>query len=101
MWTEHEKIFLVAPYSNKVKGNYALKIHLIAVLVVFLALLDHYVYFISAVEKTEIEIKDCDETKRDFWKIFYVNERQVFFTVFPFKHWQIPFLEWYEVCLFV
>lgn len=96
-WTEHESIFLAPPYSNKIKGNFALRIRVIAVVIVLLALLDHYIYFISAVSKVENEINSCDETKRDFWKIFYVNERQVFFTVLPYYSWQIPFLEWYEV----
>lgn len=97
MWIEHEKVFLVPPYSNKVNGNFSLKIHLMTVFIITLALLDHYIYFKSAVEKTEIQIKGCDETKRDFWKIFYVNERQVFFTVIPYESWQIPILEWYEL----
>lgn len=97
MWMEHERIFLVAPYSNKVKGNFSLKIRVLAVVIVLLALLDHYIYFISAVEKVTEQIKSCDEIKRDFWKIFYINERQVFFTILPYYRWQIPFLEWYEV----
>lgn len=97
MWMEHEKIFLHPPYANKVKGNISLKIQLMALVIVCLAVLDHYIYFISAVEKVEIQIKDCETTKRDFWKIFYVNERQVFFTILPYQSWQIPFLEWYEV----
>lgn len=94
---EHERIFLVSPYSNKMKGNFSLKIQLLAVLIITLALLDHYIYFISAMEQTEYEIKGCESAKQDFWKIFYVNERQVFFTIFTYQSWQIPFLEWYEV----
>lgn len=97
MWTEHERIFLVPPYSNKIKRNFALKIHVLGFIVIVLALLDHYIYFISAVEKTEIAIKHCEEGQRDFWKILYVNERQVLFTILPYRSWQIPFLEWYEV----
>lgn len=96
-WMEHERLFLVPPYSNKLKGNYSRKIHILTVVIVVLAILDHYIYFISAMEKVEIQIKDCDETKRDFWKIFFVNERQVLFTVLPYYSWEIPFLEWYEV----
>lgn len=96
-WMDHEKIFLVPPYANKVKGNFALKIQILAMIVTVLAVLDHYVYFISAVKRVEHEIKDCDDTKRDFWRILYINERQVFFTVLPYHSWQIPFLEWYEV----
>lgn len=96
-WEEHERLFLVPPYSNKVNGKFVWKFQLLALAIIMLSLLDHYVYFISAVEKVEDQIKDCDETKRDFWKIFYVNERQVFFTILPYYSWQIPFLEWYEV----
>lgn len=95
MW--NEGIFLVAPYANKTRGNISLKIQALALTVVTLALLDHYIYFISAVEKVEKEIKGCEENQRDFWKIFYVNERQVLFTIFPYHAWQIPFLEWYEI----
>lgn len=97
MWTKSEKIFLEPPYSNKIKGNISLRVQVLAVTVIILSLLDHYVYFISAVEKVEYEMKDCDEHKRDFWKIFYINERQVFFSILPYYAWQIPFLEWYEV----
>lgn len=97
MWMDHEKIFLVPPYSNKINGRFALKIQVYAAIVIFLALVDHYIYIVSAVEKVEDQIKHCDDTKRDFWKILYVNERQVFFTVLPYHSWQIPFLEWYEV----
>ena len=97
MWLEHEKVFLVAPYVNKIRGNYSLKIQVLAVVLVLLAILDHYIYFLSAVEKVENVIRDCEEHQRDFWKIFYVNERQVLFTIFPYYAWQIPFLEWYEI----
>lgn len=96
-WMEHEKLFLTPPYANKIRGNVSLKIQILAVVIVLLALLDHYIYFISAVKKVEDQISSCDESKRDFWKIFYVNERQVFFTVLPYHAWMIPFLEWYEV----
>jgi hypothetical protein len=97
MWSEHEKIFLVPPYSNKVNGNFSLKIQLISFVVIVLAVVDHYVYLASAIEKTEHQMENCETTKRDFWRILYVNERQVFFQMFPYAAWQIPFLEWYEV----
>lgn len=97
MWTEHERIFLIPPYSNKVNGNFPLKIQLIAAVVIVLAVVDHYVYLTSAVEKTTYQLKDCDESKRDFWRILYVNERQVFFQIFSYAPWQVPFLEWYEL----
>lgn len=97
MWTEHEKIFLEPPYSNKVNGNFSLKIQVLSTVVIALAIIDHYVYFASAIEKVELSIKGCEESKRDFWRILYVNERQVFFQIFPYAPWQIPFLEWYEV----
>lgn len=96
-WINHERVFLVPPYANKVKGNFSLKIQILAVVIILLSILDHYIYFISAVEAIEIDIRKCDETKRDFWKVFYVRERQVFFAVLPYYSWQIPFLEWYEV----
>lgn len=92
-----EKLFLFAPYSNKIKADFSLKIRLLAVVIVLFSLLDHYVYFASAVEKVENQIKDCDEDKRDFWKIFYINERQVLFMMLPYYAWEIPLLEWYEV----
>lgn len=94
---EYEKLFLVPPYSNKIKAGFSLKIQLLAVVIVLFSLLDHYVYFASAVEKVENQIKDCAEDKRDFWKIFYINERQVLFTILPYYAWEIPLLEWYEV----
>lgn len=97
MWNEHEKIFLIPPYSNKIKNNFVLKIRLYAFALTILGLMDHYIYFVSAVEKTHEQLKKCDEGKKDFWKIFYVNERQVLYTLIPYYSWQIPFLEWYEV----
>lgn len=96
MWMDHEKIFLAPPYSNKIL-DYSLKLQITSGIIVVLAVLDHYVYLGSAIEKVEHQMQDCDETKRDFWRILYINERQVFFTVLPYYSWQIPFLEWYEV----
>lgn len=95
IWIEHERIFLDAPYSNKIKGNVSLKIQILAVIIIVLAVVDHYVYLMSAIEKVEFQIKDCEN--HDFWKIMYINERQVFFQVFPYYAWEIPFLEWYEL----
>lgn len=96
-WLELERVFLGPPYSNKIKGSFPMKINLLVIVVIALAFLDHGIYLISAIEKVEAQIKHCDESKRDFWRIFYVNERQVFFTVLPYYSWQIPFLEWYEI----
>lgn len=96
-WMEHEKIFLIPPYSNKMRGNFVFKTQVVAVVIIVLSIVDHYIYLTSAIEKVEAQMKLCDLTKRDFWKILYVNERQVFFTVLPYHSWQIPFLEWYEV----
>lgn len=92
-----EKLFLFTPYSNKIKADFSLKIRLLAVVIVLFSLLDHYVYFASAAEKVENQMKDCDEDKRDFWKIFYTNERQVLFQILPYYAWEIPLLELYEV----
>lgn len=96
-WLEHERIFLHPPYSNKIKGNFVRKIHAIAFITILLALIDHYIYIGSAIERVNDQIASCDEHQRDFWKNLYINERQVFYTFLPYYSWQIPFMEVYEV----
>ena len=97
LWWNHERHFLVQPYSDKIKSTYVKKMRFVAVSTILLAILDHYIYFISAIENTKIKIEFCDASKRDFWKILYVNERQVLFMLLPYHSALPPFLEWYEV----
>jgi Trehalose receptor len=61
------------------------------------SVVDHYIYLASAIEKTAVQMSNCDDSKRDFWRILYINERQVFYTIIPYYWWQIPFFELYEV----
>lgn len=97
VWWDHEKYFLSQPYSDKIKSTYVRKIRVIAISTIALSILDHYIYLYSAVENTKLKIETCEESKRDFWRILYVNERQVFFQVIPYHSALLPFLEWYEV----
>lgn len=97
LWYDHERHFLVPPYSDKIKSTYVLKIWLVAILTIALTVIDHYIYLVSAIENTHIKITNCDAEHRDFWRILYVNERQVFFQVIPYHPALLPFLEWYEV----
>lgn len=96
-WLEHERVFLIPPYSNKTQSKCVWWIRISAYVVMVLSVIDHYIYLASAMEKTEIQMLYCDETKRDFWRILYINERQVFYTIIPYYWWQIPFFELYEV----
>lgn len=97
VWWNDEKHFLVQPYSDKIKSTYVKKIRFVAISTILLSILDHYIYLISAVQNTKINILKCDPSKRDFWRILYVNERQVFFMLLPYHTALLPFLEWYEV----
>lgn len=62
-----------------------------------LTVFDHYLYFIAAVERVEDRIVFCEDNKKDFWKILFVQERQAFFQILPYKKWMPPLLELYEV----
>lgn len=97
LWWDHERHFLVQPYSDKIKSTYVKKIRFIGIFTIILTIIDHYVYLLSAIENTKINIESCDASKRDFWRILYVNERQVFFLVIPYHTALLPFLEWYEL----
>lgn len=96
-WREHEKIFLNPPYTNKVKHRVELKIQFFVFMILAFSIFDHYLYFIAAVERVEDRIVFCDDNKKDFWKILFVQERQAFFQILPYRNWMIPFLELYEV----
>lgn len=54
---------------------------------------DHYIYFFAAYLNQMDLIKKCDITKQDFWKNYFISERPVILTVFPFHKFEIPFLE--------
>ncbi|KAG5679796.1 hypothetical protein PVAND_009334 [Polypedilum vanderplanki] len=97
IWHQHEKIFLLPPYSDKVKNTYVVKIWFVAIMTIALTIFDHYVYFVSQIENTAIKLESCEPTKQDFWRTLFVSERQVFFLVIPYYAFECPFLEWYEV----
>jgi gustatory receptor len=97
VWHHHEKHFLLPPYADKISSTYMYKMWFVAFGTIVLTIFDHYVYFISAVENTHTNIEQCEHAKRDFWRILFVNERQVFFLVIPYHSALLPFLEWYEV----
>lgn len=97
-WWKNEELFLRLPYVDKVKGTFVRKIWFIAAITVTLSLCDHYIYLLSAAERTAVLIEDCEEEKRDFLRLLYVSERQVFYMVIPYHPATWPFMEWYEVC---
>lgn len=98
IWMSHERYFLVAPYADKIRHDtYAIKMWFIAVAALTLTLIDHFAYLITAIENTLVKIGECDADRRDFWRILFVNERQVFFQVLPYHFTLLPFLEWYEI----
>lgn len=97
-WVKYETLFLEAPYVDKVKGTFVRKIWFVAAITITLSLCDHYIYLLSAAERVTSIIGGCDESKRDFFRLLYVNERQVFFMVIPYHVVLLPFMEWYEVC---
>lgn len=47
--------------------------------------------------RADADISNCNETKRDFWRTLYVDERKVFLSAIPYYAWEIPFFEWYEI----
>lgn len=96
-WNEYERVFLNPPYVNKIQYRVELRIQCFAFFTLLLALFDHYLYLIAAVERTEDRIVFCDNSQKEFWKILYVQERQAFFQIFRYKSWMAPFLELYEV----
>lgn len=97
-WVKCEELFLKPPYVDKIKGTFVRKIWFIAAVTITLSLCDHYIYLLSAAERTSVLIETCDEEKRDFLRLLYVNERQVFYMVIPYHSASLPFMEWYEVC---
>jgi hypothetical protein len=97
-WMKSEKLFLVHPYNDKIKPSFVKKIWFVAGITITLSLCDHYIYLLSASERTTVALKFCEESKRDFFRHLYVSERQVFFMIIPYHVAWVPFMEWYEVC---
>ena len=96
-WREIDNVFLIPPYSTKVKGLcFSVKLRIYAILMFVLVLcklrgnlncfhrinmclflVDHCIFMYSAIDRNERIIKYCDPNKRDFWKNFFVYERFV------------------------
>lgn len=53
---------------------------------------DHFLYFSSAYLKTQNMIQFCAEDSRDFWKVYYSNERPYFLAFFPYNKNYTPYL---------
>lgn len=97
-WQKHEKTFLNPPYANKIHKRIILYFQFVAMIVIAFAVCDHFFYIVAVVEKTEDLLLYCEDSKQDFWKMLFVNERQAFFQIIPYAGWEPPFLLFYEIC---